>query len=428
MANVKKRNPARHFWWVLAMSAILLVLLPSLYRQQSQRLAGHYRNDLKTLPDEAVAGYVTRLESTDGLGLPILIGGLNSPRAPVRDACRQSLIERCVQGAAPATERFCLVTLAEQLAEGSAKFGQHGRQAAAEIAFELLSSPGVEATDRQRMLLACEQILQHANRTSKFTDADRPALAARPRATTAAEMPLPAQTVVMATAAGDRIPPVISARHATVDGLRSPPSSLPGAEVMPELRGGNQLEQEPLELDSRAQDVKSRSKTPGILPAEIIEAKPLPVAEASEADASAPRSVTNLPAAAAMTAEAVSELGTIELAQLLKRPDMAVAAEAELAQRGFTGMYLEVVQRLTDPDPAIRRRWTAALPGVSGLDARPWLLWLCRDDDADVRLTAITLLATTADPDVLREIKQLSQSDPDPRIQKLAQKLAAPAR
>ena len=94
MANIKKRNPMRHFWSVLAMSAILLALLPSLYRQQSQRLTDRYRDDLQTVPDEEVAGYVARLESTDALAMPILIAGLDSSREPVRVACRASLLKR----------------------------------------------------------------------------------------------------------------------------------------------------------------------------------------------------------------------------------------------------------------------------------------------------------------------------------------------
>jgi HEAT repeat protein len=76
-----------------------------------------------------------------------------------------------------------------------------------------------------------------------------------------------------------------------------------------------------------------------------------------------------------------------------------------------------------DPDPQVRRRLARLLPEVPGLDAVPWLVLLTRDEDAEVRLTALTLLATTGDPTLLDEVGELVRGDADPRVQRLAERL-----
>jgi hypothetical protein len=49
---------------------------------------------------------------------------------------------------------------------------------------------------------------------------------------------------------------------------------------------------------------------------------------------------------------------------------------------------------------------------------------LSRDADAEVRWTALTLLATTNDPALLDRVAELVRGDPDPRIQRLAERLS----
>ena len=59
---------------------------------------------------------------------------------------------------------------------------------------------------------------------------------------------------------------------------------------------------------------------------------------------------------------------------------------------------------------------------VPGVDAKPYLLTLSRDQDANVRLAAVGIMATSSDPDLTKRAMELS-SDPDPRIQAIAQRL-----
>lgn len=105
-------------------------------------------------------------------------------------------------------------------------------------------------------------------------------------------------------------------------------------------------------------------------------------------------------------------------------PHDAAEAQAELKRRGFGEREIALARQLSDPDPQTRRRLVRQLPGLAGLDAAPWLVELSRDADAEVRWTALTLLATTNDPALLDRVAELVRGDPDPRIQRLAERLS----
>ena len=128
------------------------------------------------------------------------------------------------------------------------------------------------------------------------------------------------------------------------------------------------------------------------------------------------------PETAAQAAAAARE-ETFAAIRLLQDPARAAEAEAELRHRGFTDRHLALARQLLDPDPAVRRRLARQLPEISGLDAVPWLVLLSRDADAEVRLTALTLLATTGDPTLLDEVGEMVRNDADPRVQRLAERL-----
>jgi hypothetical protein len=110
------------------------------------------------------------------------------------------------------------------------------------------------------------------------------------------------------------------------------------------------------------------------------------------------------------------------------RPGAAEVAVRELHNRGLNHQQVELAKDLTNHDPAVRRRLVDRLPQVPGLAARPWLLWLCQDDDADVRLAALTFLATSTDPQLREHVRQIADRDVDPRIEALGRRLSGPIR
>ena len=92
-------------------------------------------------------------------------------------------------------------------------------------------------------------------------------------------------------------------------------------------------------------------------------------------------------------------------------------ARRELVQRGFSEVDLELARQLFDPDAECRKQLARAVPRLSSVDAAKWLLWLALDPQPDVRLAAISTLATTGDPALLDRVEALARNDRDPQDQ-----------
>jgi len=121
-----------------------------------------------------------------------------------------------------------------------------------------------------------------------------------------------------------------------------------------------------------------------------------------------------------------AEQKTAELMRQLHGTDVSAAsvARTELLRRGFKKKHFELARRLFDPDPRVRRDLTQLLPTVQGIDAIAWLLQLCRDESAEVRLAAIGVIATTGDPALAAEVERMARRDPDPRVRQQADRIA----
>ena len=104
-------------------------------------------------------------------------------------------------------------------------------------------------------------------------------------------------------------------------------------------------------------------------------------------------------------------------------PEVAERATQELSSRGFTEAHLRLARQLTSPDPSHRAQLAAQLPGAAGIDARLWLTWLLRDEATEVRLSALSVLATSTDPDTVRRITEIARQDRDPRVRQQVEQL-----
>jgi hypothetical protein len=103
-------------------------------------------------------------------------------------------------------------------------------------------------------------------------------------------------------------------------------------------------------------------------------------------------------------------------------------AENELRQRGFGEFQVELARRLTHENPVVRRQLAESVPSMPQIDRKVWLIWLSRDEDADVRLIALSIMATSGDPELMKRVEQIARQDSDPRIQRQADKLQNPRR
>jgi hypothetical protein len=139
----------------------------------------------------------------------------------------------------------------------------------------------------------------------------------------------------------------------------------------------------------------------------------------------APAAGETEPKGSVETASALEEIeglqrqNSLELFAQLKSGD-AETAEAELTRRGYTYRQIEVGKHLASKDPEERRRWTEALPGMRGINTKDWLLLLSRDENAEVRRAAVTLMATSQDPEMLARVEEVARIDPDAAIRQQA--------
>jgi hypothetical protein len=97
--------------------------------------------------------------------------------------------------------------------------------------------------------------------------------------------------------------------------------------------------------------------------------------------------------------------------------------EEELTRRGFGRLSERFVQQLFSPKSEDRLAFVDAVLTEPGIDARPWLVLLSQDSEADVRLLAVTIMATSNDAALVDKAWQVSIRDRDPRIARLAGRL-----
>jgi hypothetical protein len=186
--------------------------------------------------------------------------------------------------------------------------------------------------------------------------------------------------------------------------LPSPPPARPSIPGGPALHPPGQRATKPVE------DEEPDRRAPGALSAESRRAEQLGYTSPAE-----PTAFADLPIEQVM-AKLVSP-----------DPEIAAEARAELIERGFRPLELELTARLYSPSAAVREDLAATLPRLSSIDPAPWLLHLARDQDPQVRWTAIATLATGRDPSVLAELEQIVRSDPDPQLRQRAERLFSTA-
>ncbi len=83
----------------------------------------------------------------------------------------------------------------------------------------------------------------------------------------------------------------------------------------------------------------------------------------------------------------------------------------------------DVVRLALSDDTAGRVQLVQDLPATPGLGTTAWLILFAEDADAEVRLSAVTMMAASTDEQLLEKAWQVALHDRDPRIASLAQRL-----
>lgn len=436
------RGP-KALWVTLAMAATLVALAFALPGPLARRMAEHWRNQLDSVPDEHAEALLRQAATLGETGVSVLVEALGSPRESVAQAGKRVLVEQFElwKGLPFADRSRRLALLAEALAARVERFGPTARADASELATRVLLWPlDRQAVDRARVIGCCEKVfaatagdggmltgiaaprgplsgVEPSGSSDRPQDADHDLGPPDLAVDALSRLPgggLPMESLpIAALPAGTLSGAELSAQEGErlgMAGAESPPGPLPDATAAHPLRPSGQPHQ----------GGSPRDETPE-------------VADRSSGRSSTPDAVTVRPmsfdvADAGRRNGAGSDLSKTQTLDLMRRlqggdADAVAEVETELARRGFAGTHLQLARCLFDPDPTVRRELARRLPQLPGVDAVPWLTWLCRDADSDVRLTAITLMATTSDPTLIEQAARIAREDSDPRIQQQAQRM-----
>jgi hypothetical protein len=427
---------------LVVLSVALLALLAWGLRTYPARLEADYWREQLAKAADPEAAQLLRQIPWDESSLPLLVEALNSTRPGLAEAARSALGESIDRWhALPAGRQTALLTaLVHGLAADLERLDGPARRERAQLVTRILQSPLIgDIVDRSRMIALCDHVLSRL-------DDQAPSDIAGPT-----EVVDPAEDGRWGTS------------HGPADRESGPSSGL--IEGLAKLPGGG------LPLEKFSLPILEQPKRPEPMPEPIAKTPPkepegLRVPELTEplprppsprqdlpvslgpkpAPSQAPRvgqqthapggttKATTLSEFRALLAahspphesRALARVPILDLMRDLRSPDPLTVsqARAELALRGFSDLHMEFARRLFDPDPTVRQGLAQALPSVPGLDAAPWLLYLCGDEDAEVRLTAISLIVTTGNRALLEQAEVIARRDHDPRIQGQAEQIS----
>jgi hypothetical protein len=388
--------------------------------------ASYWKAQLADAPDDDVKLVIDQIAALEDDGDAMLVEALASNREIVAQAAKNRLIDRLEQWKSQKGEKeesaSHLLALAEALADRVVDFGPAARGDAANLAMLILvcSDDRRGSADRIRLIAACDDVFHAAGADQGDLSYISPV---REKFAESSEGNLP-NALADARWDAERN----TATHFdSLPGGGLPIEAEPAEERMPsELPSGESGEMPPSYFqapkNSRQLDFSNRAASPMEVPnssGQRIQKIP-PSAEKRVKQTSLEQLHRE-----AQYAKAPRELETLELLRQLGKVDEERDAilTAELIRRGLSAAELELGRRMFDPDPRVRLKFVAELPGTPEIDVSEWLFQSCKDEDAEVRLASFSLLATTRNPILLQKVKALAQSDSDPRIQRQADKM-----
>ncbi len=109
----------------------------------------------------------------------------------------------------------------------------------------------------------------------------------------------------------------------------------------------------------------------------------------------------------AITRSALETYNTRSVIGLLgsQQADLRDEAVEELVRRGLSNEEIRIANQLAAPQVEVRLGLLESIVRRSNIDPRPWLLWLAEDSNREVRLRAISTLATMNDAAVKQALQ-----------------------
>lgn len=399
--------------WIVGLAAIgwLSLVACGVWYEIGSRRQASFASELAaralTLKGRPLRAALVELEHLDVAGVQPLVGLATSQRPDVATAAQETVSRLLITWEAAATEHGDVrefaaqsQTLAAALEEHAHRFGPAAQRWANQLAQRLVQhSDHFPIAESWEILASCDHVLslpllpQPARRPSST------AIASAAEAAPIVAAPKPKPIVV------EQPKPQLPAPVAPTAVVGRPLAEV--TIVTPPLVGAN--------ASHRAGDGNALRP-----PLRYPEDEPPAVAPASGRviDVPSPQEVR-------LQARAMRGLSSRALAV---RVDDAGAAEAAAARkalrgRGFSDDVLELTRHLESLPPVERRDALQRASQLPPADARKVLRWFVADADADVRLQALTILATTGDPKLGELARERAVEDSDPRVAAFASEL-----
>jgi len=413
------RSLPRRLLTIVAMTGVILGLFFAGRHWSAKILAAHWQKSHETVPDDRVEILVASAARLGRPGLPVLVAALGSPRENIASAGRSWLDRqlRSWENLSNQESQRNVAALAEALASELEVFSPAARLDAARLANRLLRwRLDGEIVDRGRFTWLCDRVLLAAD----YTVVDRTPLATQ---VTSAEPQTQSPEVAQPVTPADGLPaprPLEIPELPQEDRVRGRFAFQVGRVTAP-----NVVPLPSVDEGSRSNDLADawamQGHRLGASPPQVSERKVYPstrerVLVPSSPDGGAPAPEPVVPIRDMSLSECMHRLHDSGLESMV--------AETELKRRGFDALRLSIARRVYHPDRHMRLQLVRDLPGIPGIGATDWLITMAGDEDEEVRLAAITLLATVGDPGLLAQVESIARNDSAERIRLQAERLA----
>ncbi|MEO8498965.1 MAG: HEAT repeat domain-containing protein [Planctomycetota bacterium] len=368
-----------------------------------------WESELATISDEEVDVHLEQIAALGERGLPTLVAALHSQRRIVAETAVSVLLRKLGELELRSTEESSRIVaeLAGELAAHSDQPGPYSGPGTYRLATRLLLWPiDRKLIDGERLVADCELIIRSAKRSPHDAVAEpadeqvdaQHSLASRQLELGPAERPtqvagggLPVQSTDAPPLPPQAVP------------ILNPPATATTSEPPQFIAVQSPRALAP--VPSLAAD--ETAANPATKPLAV---EPQQALESRREAGSAPSGATDRPDLRAMP-----DLGVM---QKLAGADELLARDAvdELYRRGFQTKHFRLAELLVDPDPNVRLQLVQSLPQMSGIDSRPWLLWLSRDEAPAVRKAAVAVIATSADPALQQRLRELESEETDDAV------------
>ena len=424
----------KEFWDSLGHLATLAALIggcfivsweawPIVGRWHQQRLAKQFAAQIATTPDWEVKLPIRQLASLGAPAFAPLVEAAASERAAVAGIARQEIDLAFAAAQISLRETVddetaeAMVALATALAENVERFGPAGKQWAERIALKMIDQvdrfPVATATS---LLSQCSRLLDSVPPrgprlqtvgTAVTSPQQENALGISPPNIDLQILAAPSEE---ALASVKRQQPFARPLESSLvepqpEDVSNPPSRLSTEDLSRSWNGpSNPLRPPKLSGDASL----SVEVLPGQAPPPPTTFVEVPTPLEMEHRLSKLRSLSN---------ESL-------LARLPRSDKFVVGAiRAVLEERGMQAAELEMAVRVKSPDVAERMRLIDEVSAMPAASARRLLRLLLGDDSGEVRLRALTVLATTNDPGLAELARRIVIDDNDPRVAELASQL-----